>query len=144
MLKINIRTKPMEKMRIKDVGDYYWTISPVPEENIWKIVVAEMENPDYEFLIALHEFIESYLLKRRGIDFRVVDEYDEKFEKEKGKSPKNAIAGEQKDCPYRREHIFATKIEKIIAKYLKVNWKKYEKYLDNLLETYDHKISNSR
>jgi hypothetical protein len=146
MLKINIRTKPIWKIRYKEIGDYYWIVSPVPEENILKIVVAEMENPDYEFLVVLHELIESYLLSRKGISFEVVDEYDMRFEKEQkeGKRPKKAVAGEQKDCPYKKEHAFATKIEKMVAKYLKVNWGQYDKYLDNFLENYVQKSSNSR
>jgi len=134
MLKINIRTKPIKKFRVEDVGDYYWIISPVPEENVLKIVVAEMENQDYEFLVALHELIESYLLLKKGVSFEEVGKYDMKFlqEQKEGKRPKNANAGDQKDCPYRKEHAFATKIEKILANYLKVDWKQYEKYLDNI------------
>jgi hypothetical protein len=146
MLKINIRTKPIRKFRTKDVGDYYWIISPVPEENVLKIVIAEMENPDYEFLVALHEFIESYLLIRRKANFEEIEKWENQFlkEKEEGRRPQNAVAGEQKDCPYRKEHTFATKVEKIVAKHLKVNWRQYDKYLDNLLENYVQKSSNSR
>jgi hypothetical protein len=146
MLKINIRTKPIWRTRFKDIGDYYWIVSPVPEENILKIVVAEMENPDYEFLVVLHELIESYLLIKRGVNFKEIEEWENKFEQEKkeGKRPKKAVAGEQKDCPYRKEHAFATKIEKMVAKYLKVNWGQYDKYLDYLLESYVQKPSNSR
>jgi hypothetical protein len=137
MLKINIRTKPIEKMRTRDVGDYYQAIVPPgAEEEPLKIIVARMENPDYEFLVALHEMIEAYLIKRRGIDPRQIDEWEDKFEREvrEGKRPKNSNAGEQKDCLYKEEHKIAIKIEKTLAKYLKINWKKYEKYLDQLIE----------
>jgi hypothetical protein len=138
MLKINIRTKPIERMRMRDVGDYYQVIVPPgAEEEPLKIIVARMDNPDYEFLVALHEFIESYLLKRRGVDLKEIDEWEAKFLKEKDerKRPKNAIAGEQKDCPYYQEHKIATEIEKRMAKFLKVNWEKYDKYLDELEES---------
>jgi hypothetical protein len=146
MLRINIRTKPIWKMRYQEVGDYYWITSPVKEENTLKIVVAEMENPDYEFLIALHELIESYLVLRKGITFEEIDEYDKRFEQEQkeGKRPKNAEAGEQKDCPYRKEHAFAKKIEKMVAKYLKVNFREYEKFIDYLFDNYVQKSPNSR
>jgi hypothetical protein len=144
MLRINIRTKPIWKMRYQDVGDYYWITSPVKEENTLKIVVTEMENPDYEFLVALHELIESYLVLRKGITIEEIDEYDKRFEQEQkeGKRPKNAEAGEQKDCPYRKEHIFAKKIEKMVAKYLKVNFKEYEKFIDYLFDNYVQKYPN--
>jgi hypothetical protein len=139
MLRVNIRTKPIQKMRFKDVGDYYWIKSPVSEEDVLKIVVAEMENPDYEFLTALHEFIESYLLLKRGVDFKEIEDWERVFslKKEKGEIPKNAVAGEQKNCPYKKEHKIALKIEKQMAKYLKVNWKKYDNYLEKLEEEYE-------
>lgn len=127
-------------MRIRDVGDYYQAIVPLgAEEEPLKIIVARMENPDYEFLIALHEMIEAYLIKRRGLNLKKIDEWEERFEREvqEGKRPKNAIAEKQKDCPYRKEHEIAIKIEKTLAKYLKVNWKKYEEAMDKILEEYE-------
>jgi len=136
-----IRTIPQEFQVFRDVGNYQ-----LANKDLIVIFVSEMENPDYEFLVTLHEFIESYLLKRRGIDLKEIDKWENKFEQEKkeGKRPKKAVAGEQKDCPYKKEHAFATKIEKMVAKYLKVNWGQYDKYLDYLLESYVQKPSNSR
>ena len=147
MLKINIRTKPIQKLRMKDVGDYFEATCPVEGgkhfcgKQVLVIHVAKMDNPDYEFLVALHEFIESYLLKRRRVDLKEIDEWEAKFlkEKDEGKRPKNAIAGEQKDCPYYQEHKIAIKIEKKMARYLKVNWKKYDDYLAKLEENYDRR-----
>ena len=126
-------------MRSKDVGDYYQAIVPPgAEEEPLKIIVARMENPDYEFLVALHELVEFYLIKKHGIDLKKIDEWENEFDKKKkeGKIPKEAVAGEQEDCPFRKEHKIAVKIEKTMAKYLKVNWKKYEEELDKLLEKY--------
>jgi len=139
MLKINIRTKPVQRLRFKDVADYYFIISPVEEDKVLKITVAEMENPDYEFLVALHEFIESYLLVRKNTDLNKIDEWEERFGKERkeGKRPQNAIAGEQEDCPYKEEHKIATEIEKKMAEYLEVDWQEYDKYLEKLEENYD-------
>jgi hypothetical protein len=135
---------------MRDVGDYFEAICPVEGgkhfcgQKVLVIHVAEMDNQDYEFLVALHEFIESYLLKRREASFEEIDKWEANFkkEKEKGRRPKNAIAGEQKDCPYYREHKIATEIEKRMAKYLGVNFKEYDKYLDELLENYDKIIEN--
>jgi hypothetical protein len=116
MLKINIRTKPIQRMRYSTLGDYYWMVSPVPEENILKIVVAEMDNSDDEFLIALHELIEAYLVEKKDLSYKEIDEWDLKVIKEKGE---NIEPGEVKGCPYAKEHRIALKIEKIMEKYLK-------------------------
>jgi len=126
-------------MRFDDVGDYNFEIASKGHSGnnvILKIYVAEMGNEKYEFLVALHEFIESYLLYLRGADFQGIDEWENQFTKEtrKGLRPENAIAGEQEDCPYKDEHRLAIEVEKMVAKYLGVNWEEYEKYLDELIK----------
>jgi len=114
-------------MRYCDAGDYQFVCKKCG--NVLQILVADTGNQDYNFLVAIHELIESYLLNKRGVDFKVVDRWD--IEHQDSPEP-----GRLKGCPYRKEHLFATKIEKVIAKHLKVNWEKYDNDLEKFLDTY--------
>jgi len=107
-----IKTVPHKKQRYNTWGDYY------DKGNKKMILVSDFGNPDYEFLIALHEFIESYLTEKRGIKEEDITRFDVEH-------PELDDPGLSRQAPYHREHMLAMKIEKILAKELKVNWKKY-------------------
>jgi hypothetical protein len=92
------------------------------------ICVSEVKNKDYEFLVGLHELVEMYLCKKRKISDRRVCDFDKKFEK-KRKKGNNDEPGDDPKAPYFDEHQFATIIEKMMAKELGVNWKKYDSIL---------------
>lgn len=87
--------------------------------------ISDMGNEDYNFLIAIHELIEAHLCRKRNISFESIDHFD-----------MNNLGlddpGSSKKAPYHLEHMFALKIEKIIARELKVNWKKYEKRMEEV------------
>ncbi len=103
-----------KKMRYPTVGDYYKT------KDGWTIVSADLGNPDYIFLVFLHEFIELYLTQHRGISEPKIKKFDEWFEREKAKGNFKKIEspGRHPKAPYRREHIFAEKIERMLIKEL--------------------------
>jgi hypothetical protein len=42
--------------------------------------------------------------------------------------------GDSSEAPYHKEHVFATKIERMIADELGVDWDVYEKHLDEVLQ----------
>lgn len=81
--------------------------------------------PDYEFLVAVHELVEWYLTKKRGIKEDDITKFDKSF---KGKGE----AGNNKKAPYHKEHRFATAIEVMVANELRIDWKEYEETLKNL------------
>ena len=112
-----------KKMRYPTVGDYYKT------KDGWIIVSADLGNPDYIFLVFLHEFIELYLTQRRRIFEPQIKKFDEWFEREKTKGNFKQIMGPGRHpkAPYRREHIFAEKIEKMLIRELRVNQKQQVK-----------------
>ncbi len=90
-----------------------------------------MGNPDYEFLVALHELIESHLVQKRGIPDAAIDEFDIEFEKRRAAAPPDfadyAEPGSDPAAPYYREHQFATAIEKSVAEELGVDWDEYDR-----------------
>jgi hypothetical protein len=79
--------------------------------------------------IAVHEIIEALLCKHRNIKGKVVTKFDINFEKEikEGKHDKNAEPGFAPDCPYFKEHKFATKLEKYLINEFDLDWDKYDK-----------------
>jgi len=116
-------------MRYPSCGDFYKI--EVDNKSMTKIEVAEQINPDYEFLIMIHELIEEYLTRKRGITEESIMEFDLKFEDERdqGLHAESTEPGYDKRAPYRDEHIFAELIERLIAKELGVDWIEYEKDL---------------
>ena len=128
MQPIWIKSIPHKKQRYDTIGDYF------DDYGNTLIFVSDMKNEDYEFLVALHEMIEHYLCRKRGIKEKDIMAFDVKFEAErkKGKHSKDAEPGDDRRAPYRHEHWAATDIEKQIAQELKVDWKKYCKVVSAL------------
>jgi hypothetical protein len=60
-----------------------------------------------------------FLCLDRGVSFKAIDRFDMKFKGagEPGDDPK---------APYHREHRFATRIERLLARELRVDWATYE------------------
>jgi hypothetical protein len=89
------------------------------------ISVSRMHDQRYEFLVALHELIEAYLCKTRGISETAVTAFDKAH-------LAAAEPGDLPDAPYFREHVFATKIERMLADELGVNWHDYNAAVEAL------------
>lgn len=135
-----LKAQSPKKMRYLTIGDYF------KAKDGWDVVTADLGYSDYNFLILLHELIELYLTQKRGITEPKIKKFDEWFEREKTKGRfQNIIeAGFHPKAPYRREHVFATKIERLIAKELKVNWGKYYKTMDQIWEVIEKYLTQSR
>lgn len=111
---------PHKKQRYETLGDW------IPGKPA-RMVASKLNNPDYEFLVLFHEMIEHELCKKHGIKDSAVVAFDKKFEEERkmGLHSPAAEPGASQHAPYRREHLFATRLERMMAKTLGVNWKKY-------------------
>jgi len=100
-----------------------------------EIVVSEMQNDDYEFLVMIHELVEFYLCKKRGISDEVVSGFDKGFELLRETFP-DVIGlqepGNMVSAPYNKEHLFATIIERMLAQELGVDWQKYDDVVNGL------------
>lgn len=121
---MNITAIVSEDIRNQQAGDWRFdeqsdlTVSSVPLGD-WRM----------ELLIQIHELVEASLCKHRGITDEMVTAFDEFFEEERAQG-KHSEADEDGDDPracYRKEHFFATNIERQIAAELGVDWKEYER-----------------
>jgi hypothetical protein len=127
VINIEIKTIPHLRQRYPTCGDYYY------EDGITKIFVSDLNNGKYEFLVAVHELIEEFLTKIRGVKEEHITEFDKQYEQKRlpgdFSDPGNDI-----NAPYFREHQFATVIEHIVASEIGVNWEDYETAINNLDE----------
>ena len=131
MKKIIIQTVPDTHQRYNTVGDYY-----KDEAGNRIFTVSDMNNWRYEFLIAMHELVESALCESRNISDEDIDNFDIKFEEQRLLNPEIGFPGDDSTAPYFNEHQFATKIEKLIAEELCVDWNSY----DNTCAAFDRNV----
>ena len=108
-----------EDQRYNTVGDWQFF------DYLLHIKVSKMTDKRHVYLVAIHEIIEATLCHFMGISEEAVDEYDMNY---KG----NAEPGDQPEAPYYIQHKFATMVEKKMAKLMEVDWKEYEKEINNL------------
>ena len=115
-----LKVVPHKKQRYETPGDW------IPGRPA-RMIASRLNNADFEFLVLFHELIEHELCKKRGIKDREVVAFDKIFEKnrEKGLNGHSEEPGDDPRSPYRREHKFALKLERLMAKQLGVNWKEY-------------------
>lgn len=92
------------------------------------LLISDMGDFRYNILVLVHELIETILCKHRGIKEFDVTDFDIKFEERRklGLETDEAEPGDDKKAPYYKEHQFATKIERMLAKQLGVSWKQYD------------------
>lgn len=126
MLNINIKTIPHSEHRYPTCGDYW-----VDENGVQQVRVSDMNNPDYEILVAIHELIELYLCQKRGIKEEGITAFDVEFENNRVEGNVDE-PGDDKNAPYRKEHFFATNVERLLAEQLGVDWKVYSDIIEQL------------
>jgi hypothetical protein len=125
-MRIEIKTIPHDQHRYESVGD--WEIKP---NGKIKIEVSEMGNDDYALLVGIHELIESWLCRKRKIPEDLVNAFDIAYESKRSEGDVSE-PGDAPDAPYRREHQFATKIERQLAEELGVKWDEYDEAINSL------------
>jgi len=120
---IVMRAIPSKSQRYPTCGDYWKSCGTE------QFRVSKMGNPDYEFLVLLHELVEWYLTEKRGISEHAISKFDVAYEKAraKGKHPDDAEPGDDSHAPYKLEHGAATGIERVMASMLGVDWAEYDK-----------------
>lgn len=122
---LNVNVIPQSKQRYPTVGD--WMFDGLGDLNM---KISDMKNKDYEFMVAIHEAIEAWLCRKRGISEESVTAFDTSDYglslEDPGSSPK---------APYHKEHMIALKIEKILCKEMELNWEEYEKALADICPT---------
>lgn len=107
-------------MRYPTAGDYYVDNG----DNI--IEVFEQGNEDHNFLIALHELVEEYLTRKRGITEESISAFDLAYEKNRDPEDTDSEPGDDPAAPYYKEHRFAMIVEQLMAHELGVDWNDYD------------------
>lgn len=125
-MNITVKTLPHEKQAYPTVGN--WTFK---EGGHLLVEISDMGNEDYQFLVGLHEIIEAYLCKKRGINEEDVTDFDKVFESHRLEGNTDE-PGDHADSPYREEHFFATSIERLLAQILDVDWDEYTDAVNDL------------
>lgn len=126
-MKIEIQTVPHGEQRYPTVGDY-WADAGGTEQ----IRVSEMHDWRYVILVAVHELIEMMLTRHRGISEDAIGSFDMDFERRREQGLVTGEPGDHPAAPYRREHFFATNVERLLAAEIGVDWAVYERYVDTL------------
>lgn len=117
---IGIASIPHKYQRYDTAGDYWET-----EHGGWRLRVSQLPDWRMEAALLIHEMVEMFLAKARGIDWKTIDDFDiTHLELDE--------PGDDRRAPYHREHRFATKIEKLLAKELGFNWTAYQHALDEV------------
>ncbi len=125
-MKINIETIPHDQQRYPTCGDYW-----IDAEGVLQVRVSDLGNDQYAEMIIVHELVELFLCKAKGVSFESIDAFDKAFE-EKRVAGNADEPGDNDSAPYREEHLFATGVEMLLCAKLGINWAKYEKAVDAL------------
>jgi hypothetical protein len=126
-LKITIEVIEHHEQRYDTCGD--WELD-VPNK-ILNVKVSDLGNWRYNFLVGFHEMIEAALCMEREITTAQVDAFDMQYEEGRDYLD-NSEPGDHPDAPYRKEHFFATSLERLMAAELDVDWFKYEEEINKL------------
>lgn len=83
--------------------------------------------------IVIHELVEWALCVHRGIEQSEVDGFDHLFELERklGRHV-DEEPGDSLDAPYRKEHVIAENIERLVVQALGLDWKQYEEHVNDV------------
>jgi hypothetical protein len=122
VMDIIIKTIPHNQQRYETVGDWYFS----QDHSKLFIFVSYMGNTHYEFLVAFHEQAEAMLCWDRGINEGAITVFDKLFEQNREAGNEDE-PGDDPLAPYRKEHFFATTVERLMAAELNVDWEKYDK-----------------
>ena len=123
--KVIMKVIPHNAQRYNTVGDWFYN----EENNTLWIFVSDMGNWKYHHLVSVHEQIEAFLCISRGIAEKQITLFDMNYEKQRasGDLEYQGEPGDHKKAPYRKEHFFATSVERLFAAELGVDWEEYDK-----------------
>ena len=107
MRDITIKFIPASKQRYDTAGDYW-----VDKRGVIQVRISKFRAQRDEILVLIHELTEMLLCLEHGVSFKAIDRFDMAFkgDGEPGDNPK---------APYRQQHRFAMRIEKLLARELR-------------------------
>lgn len=118
---IRIRNAPQELIRNDQCGDWQIFDSHI------EVSVLDTLSPDSQLAIAIHELIEAWECRKRGLTDETVCRFDQKYEAERkeGKHKEYDEPGDDPLSPYREEHAAATHVERAVCAAIGLNWKEH-------------------
>lgn len=129
-----IKVIPHKQQRYNTVGDYQ-TI-----EGVTQILVSDMGDWRFEFLVAYHELTELALCRKTGVTDKQIDDFDISFEENRTENDNKSEPGDDPASPYFHQHQVSTTQEKMMAKELDVDWDEYVTKCSELIASYGKKI----
>lgn len=126
-MRIDIRTIPESTMRYPSLGDWFYEGAADGEEadgekadreEVLCIRAVDTLSDNEAFLVALHELVEAWLCRDKGVSQEAVDAFDLAFI-----PPRNdpdAEPGDHPDAPYRIQHRQAMMVEHLMALFMGV------------------------
>jgi hypothetical protein len=93
----------------------------------WWFEISKMEDWRYEAMVMIHEMVERVLCEDRGIKLKDIDFFDIE-----GEGAGHPDPGTLKTAPYHKEHMIATKVEKMLCKEFGIDWETYDSSFEQL------------
>ena len=125
-MKIIIETIPHKSQPYSTCGD--WRRDA---DGTLHIKVSQEIGDKFALLVALHELIEVTLCEEHGISCMEVDAFDKAYERTRPEND-DSEPGDHPEAPYRKEHFFATSVERLMATELGVDWFEYSDKINQL------------
>jgi len=116
---LSVVVVPQSDQRYPTVGDWIFA-----KDRSIKMKISDMGNEDFEFMVAIHEAVEAWLCRKRGISEESVTAFDTSEYGLKLEDP-----GSDPKAPYHTEHMLALKIEKMLCDEMGLDWVEYENKL---------------
>lgn len=129
---MNIRSIVIKhgQQRYDTVGDWWFEND---KQNL-EIRVSDLGDWRYNILVSIHEQVEALLCLQRNIREEDVTKFDIIYEarRREGDLEFQTEPGDHKYAPYRKEHFFATSVERLLAAELGVLWEEYDAAVEAL------------
>lgn len=133
--KLEVEFVSLKEMRYDSLGDYFY------KDGILHFKIVNTGNCLYNKIILIHELIEQTLTEAKGIKEEQIIKYDLEFEnlRKAGKVGIDDEPGEGKGSPYRREHIIAEIVERMMLNHLdQKTFDEYTKIITKIFENADN------
>jgi len=128
-MQIDIRFIPHSQHRFTTIG--HWFV----ENDTLTIQISDEICWQNKIAVIFHELIEAGICVSKGITTEECDAFDALFEHEYelGIWPKSVEAGFDKRCPYRKGHIWGSRLEKLVLFLIGANRKECDAECDKLM-----------
>ena len=103
-------------------GNYFYD-----GDGVLRFEISDTGDPYMNSLILIHELVEELITRKEGITEPEISAFDKMFEQERdmGMHGIDEEPGMDRRSPYRKHHIFAEKIERMVCKRLGISWDTY-------------------